>query len=1001
MIKKKKSDNSNNSIIKSSKNNQNILYESKNRKKVIFKKAKFNIEGNLPIKVHIANKDPKNEKQNDLNINNNNISLMSSIYLKKSFQNNSENKSNTSSSFHKKNSIMINALNNNVNDNEISNKLLFEKDNYYEDKDKNSIEKKKGIIKLKELLSATKEIDNNYNNIFKTENIPIRNIKKFEIKHNNSKNMINENNNSNIKNNIRNILTIGYNKNIDKEKIYDLICEKRNSNNRSAKKDIYNYTEIKENDKTKNNINNINYINIESIYKNWQNANYKMKNILSKNFIISDNNKVRKSKSPNKLNHNNDSIINSNIKDKENGNENEITSLQSNNSKDTLKITISSNTKATTSNITEKINNLKNFNSDFNNYFCLKDKQYKQNMKLKSSFQYNDEMTNTKSIIFNSPLKWNDNSNNDFENLNNYNPNTSINYNRNKKKININNKLDSNKSVELKNKLNKFKYINEYENKNQNKKVNTDKKDKININFDELIIFEEIINDILNALSRYNELEEEYLNKKSKNFFEFYLKSSLYSKLSSFFSEENFIIIQSSINLFLFMIIFIYYLLNNSEISNQYISILNNIFNKLKINLYLIVRQIELYYNNSRFFDLNENKTHFNNIINKFKKSNIYKIKDLNEEDIILKINDNCTNISNNIHKLLNKYFCFVKNNDNNEKNYYNEFLNIFNQISLMTESDITNFFYNHINKKYNKYNKEKNLNKMSNIFLNYKNFNSSMKNRKTIKQNKTDINYSNYKNINSFTKDINSSTDLNELDFEPEEKNIKNKYISIYRINEQNKNNNILNINKSIDDNYFQNSSLIPPFIRNEKPKNKRYTLILDLDETLVHVERINQQINNNYIYNLNDQRVINLRPGLFSFLNSVKPYYEIISFSTASKIYADNIIKKIETNQQYFDYNLYRDHTTLYGKEYVKDISKIGRNIKEVIIVDNLEKNFKLNPNNGIKIAPYFGEINSDDVKLFELQKLLILFFKLKYDDLRMAIKDYKQYIKNKISI
>ena len=168
-----------------------------------------------------------------------------------------------------------------------------------------------------------------------------------------------------------------------------------------------------------------------------------------------------------------------------------------------------------------------------------------------------------------------------------------------------------------------------------------------------------------------------------------------------------------------------------------------------------------------------------------------------------------------------------------------------------------------------------------------------------------------------------------------------------------------------------------------------------------MVHVERINQQINNNYSYNKNDQKVINLRPGLFSFLNSIKPYYEIISFSTASKIYADNIVKKIETNQKYFDYNLYRDHTTLYGKEYVKDISKIGRNIKEVIIVDNLEKNFKLNPDNGIKIAPYFGEMSADDTKLFELQKLLILFNKLKYDDLRMAIKDYKQYIKNKISI
>ena len=305
MIIKKKSDNFNNSF-NSSKNNLDIIYESKNRKKVIFKKAKFNLEGNLPIKVHLANRNPKNEKQNELNTSNNNISLKSSFYLKKSFQNSTENKSNVSSSFHKKNIKMINVLNN--NNNEFSNKQHFEKDDYNEDNDKNSIDKKKGISKLKELLSATKEINNKNNNIFKTENISIRSIKKFETKYNESPNMINKtNNNNNLKNNIRNILTIGYNKNIDKEKIYDLICEKRNSNNRSKKKEIYINNEIKENDNIKNNINDINN---ENFYKNWQNSNYKMKNILAKNFIISDdNNNIRKSRSPNKLKYNYDNII--------------------------------------------------------------------------------------------------------------------------------------------------------------------------------------------------------------------------------------------------------------------------------------------------------------------------------------------------------------------------------------------------------------------------------------------------------------------------------------------------------------------------------------------------------------------------------------------------------------------------------------------------------------------------------------------------------------------
>jgi len=324
--------------------------------------------------------------------------------------------------------------------------------------------------------------------------------------------------------------------------------------------------------------------------------------------------------------------------------------------------------------------------------------------------------------------------------------------------------------------------------------------------------------------------------------------------------------------------------------------------------------------------------------------------------------------------------------------------MNIFNTISIITEKDITNYFYNNIYKKQNINIKENTPKKINNIFLNYKSFNSTKNNISPIRQNNMENNL--HKNTISFSNDIVPNINKSDIDIDPNEKMINNNYISVYRTSDQKNINQISNINKSIDNSYTENTNIIPPFIKTKRPKNKKYTLILDLDETLVHVKQINSQNSLLNTYNSFSQKIINLRPGLFSFLNTVKPYYEIISFSSASKAYADNILKKIETNQKYFDYNLYREHTTLYGTEYVKDISKIGRNIKEMIIVDNLVKNFKLNPENGIKIAPYYGANSIDDNKLFQLQKLLILFYKLKYDDLRMAIKDYSQYINNKIS-
>ena len=172
-------------------------------------------------------------------------------------------------------------------------------------------------------------------------------------------------------------------------------------------------------------------------------------------------------------------------------------------------------------------------------------------------------------------------------------------------------------------------------------------------------------------------------------------------------------------------------------------------------------------------------------------------------------------------------------------------------------------------------------------------------------------------------------------------------------------------------------------PFLK--KPSDKKYSLVLDLEETLI---------------NINQDGICNFRPGLFSFLNAVKPFYELISFTNESKYSSDSLIKQIEVKNKYFDYNLYREHLTFNGKEFIKDITKLGRDIKKIIIVDNISNNFKLNPENGIQIAPYFGESSGNDTVLFELKKILILIYKSGYEDIRIAIKKYSKEIKKYIT-
>ena len=143
----------------------------------------------------------------------------------------------------------------------------------------------------------------------------------------------------------------------------------------------------------------------------------------------------------------------------------------------------------------------------------------------------------------------------------------------------------------------------------------------------------------------------------------------------------------------------------------------------------------------------------------------------------------------------------------------------------------------------------------------------------------------------------------------------------------------------------------------------------------------------------------ILYLRPYLENFLEVIKDYYEIIPFTSASRDYADIALDLIEKKEKkYFEFRLYREHTTQFGTKYIKDLAKLGRDLSKVIIVDNLSQCFKLNKENGILISSFFGE-DENDKALIELQKILI---KIYYDndDVRKSLIKYKDFIFNNIS-
>ena len=69
-----------------------------------------------------------------------------------------------------------------------------------------------------------------------------------------------------------------------------------------------------------------------------------------------------------------------------------------------------------------------------------------------------------------------------------------------------------------------------------------------------------------------------------------------------------------------------------------------------------------------------------------------------------------------------------------------------------------------------------------------------------------------------------------------------------------------------------------------------------------------------------------------------------------------------------QYISARLFRDHCVLSEGVYVKDLGLLGRDMKEVIMIDNAATSFKFQPTNGIECTAFI-----DDKNDFELLSMI----------------------------
>ena len=151
------------------------------------------------------------------------------------------------------------------------------------------------------------------------------------------------------------------------------------------------------------------------------------------------------------------------------------------------------------------------------------------------------------------------------------------------------------------------------------------------------------------------------------------------------------------------------------------------------------------------------------------------------------------------------------------------------------------------------------------------------------------------------------------------------------------------------------------PYFPPKDPSDNREYCLVLDLDETLVH------------FFEDENEAYVKVRLGTENFIRQLSKYCEIAIFTASTKYYADKVIDGLDCKEQ-IDFRLYRQHTTVINGINVKDLSKLGRDLNKIIIIDNIEENYQFQKNNGLNICDFEGDENDNELN-YLLEDLLKL--------------------------
>ncbi|KAI9029273.1 HAD-like domain-containing protein [Hyaloraphidium curvatum] len=161
-------------------------------------------------------------------------------------------------------------------------------------------------------------------------------------------------------------------------------------------------------------------------------------------------------------------------------------------------------------------------------------------------------------------------------------------------------------------------------------------------------------------------------------------------------------------------------------------------------------------------------------------------------------------------------------------------------------------------------------------------------------------------------------------------------------------------------------------------EPYNRPYTLVINLNDTLVHMDWKRE-------YGWRAAK----RPGIDYFIAYLSQLYEIVVFTSGMAHNAAPVLDKLDP-YGYIMYRLYRDSTRYENGKYVKDLKHLNRDLSKVVVIDVNPEQLAEQPDNLITLSPWTGDAN--DSTLLDIIPFLETLALSGVDDVRPVLKSYQ---------